>query len=191
MGKLAGQKAEPEKPTAKLTRPAKLKAGHIISKFDCGEDVLNVWLQKRALIAIAEQTAMTFAVCRGRTVVGYYSLAASSISHEECTSSLQRNTPDPVPAMLLARLAVHKPEQGHGIGPDLIQDAFFRVLRVAKNVAAKTLIVHALDEERAKFYRKLGFSDLPAGNAPISLHLPLKRIAAAVAASNQAKAAAT
>jgi predicted N-acetyltransferase YhbS len=185
VGKVADQKATPEKRKVKLTKPAQLRAGHIVLKFDCEEEVLNLWLQKRALSAIAEQTAMTFVVCRGRTVVGFYSLAASSISHADCTSSVRRNSPDPVPAILLARLAVDKSEKGHGLGPDLVQDAALRALRVARNVAAKTLVVHALDEERANFYRKLGFLDLPAGNAPISLHLPLKKIVAAVAAANQ------
>ncbi len=185
MGKVTYQKAAPEKRMAKLTKPARLRAGHIVSNFDCEEEVLNLWLQKRAMPALAEQTAMTFVVCRERTVAGFYSLAASSISHAECTSSLRRNSPDPVPAILLARLAVHKSEKGRGLGPDLVQDAFIRVMRVARNVAAKTLVVHALDEERAKFYRKLGFLDLPIGNVPISLHLPLTKIAAAVGAASQ------
>jgi predicted N-acetyltransferase YhbS len=191
VGKIAGRGAAPEKPQAKLTRPAKLKAGHIVSNFDCGKEweVLNVWLQKRALVAIAEETAMTFVICRGKRVVGYYSLAASSVSHEDCTSSLRRNSPDPVPAVLLARLAVDRSEQGHGLGPDLVQDAFLRVLRVAKNVAAKTLIVHAKDEKGARFYRKLGFTHLPANtdekNAQITLHIPIKKITAAIEAANK------
>jgi predicted N-acetyltransferase YhbS len=184
VGEIIDEKAESEKPKAKLAKPAKLRPGHILTKFDCGEEVMNLWLQKKAMTAVVEQSAMTFVVCRGRTVVGYYSLAASSISREECTSSLRRNVPDPVPAILLARLAVDSGEQGHGLGPALFRDAAVRILKVAKNVAARTLIVHALDEDRAKFYRKLGFLELPTGSGQITLHLPLVRLAASVHRKN-------
>jgi predicted N-acetyltransferase YhbS len=183
VGKVEEQKITTEKQKAKLTKPAKLRAGHIIAKFNCGEEIMNLWLQKRALPAIIDQTAMTFVVCRGRTVVGFYSLAASSVSHADCTSSLRRNSPDPVPAILLARLAVDLSEKGTGLGQDLVRDAALRALRVARNVAAKTLIVHALNEKVAEFYRKLGFLDLQTENAPISLHLPLSKIAAALVAA--------
>jgi hypothetical protein len=121
------QKAGP-KASAKLTEPAPLRAGHILTSFDCSEEVLNLWLIKRALPAIADRTANTFVTCRGRYVAGYYSLAASSIAHAACTSSLRRNAPDPCPAMILARLAVDRREQGSGIGRHLIQDAFKRTL---------------------------------------------------------------
>lgn len=147
---------------------------------------MNTWLQKRALSAMIGNTAMTFVVCRGKTVAGYYSLAASSVSHAECTSALRRNAPDPVPAILLARLAVDKTEQGQGIGPDLLRDAALRTLRVAKNVAAKTLIVHPLSEKRASFYRKLGFRDLPTGEGSITLHLPLDKLVEALLLANPA-----
>jgi predicted N-acetyltransferase YhbS len=181
VGKIEDQKTTTaEKPKSKLTKPARLGAGHIVSKFGCGEEVMDIWLQKRALTASVEQTAMTFVVCRGRTVVGYYSLAASSISHEDCPSSLRRNAPDPVPALLLARLAVHLPEQGQGLGLDLLRDAAFRALRVARNAAAKTLIVHPLNEGKAKFYKRFGFSELSTGSNPGSLHMPLKKLAAAL-----------
>lgn len=170
----------PKKSRAKLTKPARLRANHVILAFDCGEEVMNLWLQKKALPALFDHTAMTFVVCRGKRVVGYYSLAAASVSHAECTSALRRNSPDPVPAILLARLAVDKTEQGQGIGRDLLRDAAFRTLRVAKNVAAKTLIVHPLDEKRASYYKKLGFRDLPTGKGPVSLHLPLNRLVEAL-----------
>lgn len=182
MGKIADQKSPSDKRPSKLTKPAQLRAGHIVSSFDCGEEVLNSWLQKRALPAAAERTAMTFVVCRSKKVVGSYSLAASSVSHSQSTSSLRRNCPDPVPAILLARLAVDAGEQGNGLGQDLMHDAALRALRVANNVAARTLLVHALNEKAANFYKKLGFLDLPTQKPPMTLHLPLAKIAAALAA---------
>jgi predicted N-acetyltransferase YhbS len=181
VGALAGPATADNKTQRKITQPAQLRAGHIISGFNCGEEVHNLWLTKRALPAYAERTANTFVVCRGRRVIGYYSLATASVAHSACTSSLRRNTPDPVPAMILARLAVDLREQGQGIGQDLLFDAQLRVLRAAKHVAARTLLVQALDLHRVEFYRKLGFLPLPNHEgAPLVLHLPLQRIAAAV-----------
>jgi predicted N-acetyltransferase YhbS len=175
MQRKAGPKA-----SAKVTEPAPLRAGHILSSFDCSEEVLNFWLTKRALPALAERTASTFVVCRGKYVIGYYSLAAGSLAHADCTSSLRRNTPNPIPATVLARLAVDRREQGNGIGSHLIQDAMKRTLKAARQVAARTLIVHALTENVANYYRRLGFLDLPRTGEQVTLHLPLERIVVAL-----------
>jgi predicted N-acetyltransferase YhbS len=180
------QKKTSPKAPAKLTKPAPLRAGHYLASFDCGEEVLNLWLSKRALPALAERTANTFVVCRGRRVVGYYSLATASIAHSDTTSSLRRNTPDPIPAMILARLAVDKTEKGNQIGRHLLQDALRRTLAAARYVAARTLLVHALNSDVAAYYRKLGFIDLPAKAGQITLHLTLEKILSAVKAQAQA-----
>jgi predicted N-acetyltransferase YhbS len=171
--------------TEKLTKPAPLRADHVLTGFDCGEEVLNLWLARRALSALAERTANTFVVCRAKRVVGYYSLATASIAHADSTSSLRRNTPDPVPAMILARLAVDRSERGHRIGRHLLQDAMRRTLLAARHVAARTLLVHALNAGVANYYRKLGFVDLPTKDGQITLHLTLEKIAAALKAGTQ------
>lgn len=172
------------KQPAKLTKPAPLRAGHILTGFDCGEEVLNLWLTRRALPAMVERTANTFVVCRGqKRVVAYYSLAAGSIAHADCTSSLRRNTPDPVPAMVLARLAVDNSEKGNQIGRHLVQDAMRRCLLAGRHVAARTIIVHALNSEVVVFYKKFGFIELPAVEGGITLHLTLAKIVAALKAA--------
>jgi predicted N-acetyltransferase YhbS len=170
----------------KLTKPAPLRASHVVTTFDCGEEMLNIWLVRRALAAVAERTANTFVVCRGRGVVGYYSLATASVAHEHCTSSLRRNAPNPVPAMLLARLAVDNAEKGKQIGRHLLQDAMKRSLIAARYVAARTLLVHALTEEVAGYYRQLGFLDLPRSGEQITLYLPLEKIVAALKEASRA-----
>lgn len=172
--------ADKPKPSAKLTKPAPLKAGHILTGFASVEETLNVWLQKRALAAVAAKTASTFVVCRGKKVVGYYSLAAGSISHADCTNSLKQNTPDPVPAFVLARLAVTEAEEGQGIGPALVQDAMRRALQASNYVAARTLVVHALNDKVVGFYKKLGFLELPVREGPRTLHLKIDTIAASL-----------
>jgi len=128
---------------------------------------------------MVERTANTFVVCRGqKRVVAYYSLAAGSIAHADCTSSLRRNTPDPVPAMVLARVAVDNSEKGNQIGRHLVQDAMRRCLLAGRHVAARTIIVHALNSEVVLFYKKFGFIE-----GGITLHLTLAKIVAALKAA--------
>lgn len=166
-----------------LSKPLPLNPSHILDGFSSSENSLNEWLQKRARLALAARTATTFVVCRGKYVVGYYSLATGSLSHADSSSGLRRNTPDPIPTIVLARLAVSQEEAGRGIGHALVQDAMKRSLVAAKHVAARTLVVHALNANVASFYRGLGFIDLPVQEGTISLHLKLETIASALKAA--------
>ena len=145
-----------------------------MSNFDCGEEVLNLWLEKRALPAIAARTANTFVVCRGRQVVGYFSLANSAVAHKDASAKVRRNTPDPIPATLLARLAVDSTEQGQGIGEDLLRDAMRRTLAGAKISASKMLIVHALNAKAHQYYSDRGF--IPLRGDTNALFMPLDTI---------------
>jgi GNAT superfamily N-acetyltransferase len=163
---------------AKLTKPAPLRGGHNLTGFDCGEEVLNVWLRKRALPAIAARTANTFVVCRGRRVIGYFSLANGAVAHKETSAKVRRNMPDPIPATLLARLALDQTEQGHGRGGDLLQEAMKRTLAGAKHSAARLLIVHALNSKASDFYNKHGF--IPLKGETNALYMPLTTIVAAL-----------
>ena len=171
---------------SKLTKPAPLRGGHKWGDFDCGEEVLNIWLRKRALAAMAARTANTFVVCRGRRVVGYFALANGAVAHQETAAKVRRNLPDPLPATILARLAVDKSEQRRGLGQELLQEAMKRVLAGAKHSAARILVVHALNRRAVEFYRKNGFLPLkgetvaPAEGEMIALYMPLETIAAAL-----------
>jgi predicted N-acetyltransferase YhbS len=150
----------------------------MLAEFDCGEPVSNIWLQRRALPAIAARTANTFVVCRGRRVVGYFSLANGAVAHSDTSAKVRQNTPDPIPATVLARLAVDKSEHGKGLGTDLLQEAMKRTLAGAKHAAARLLIVHALNAKAFDYYTKNGFSALQSGSN--ALYMPLETIAAAL-----------
>jgi GNAT superfamily N-acetyltransferase len=174
------------KKQAKLTKPAPLRGGHKLSDFDCGEEVLNIWLRKRALPAIAARTANTFVVCRGRRVVGYFALANGAVAHKETSAKVRRNVPDPIPATILARLAVDKTEQRRGLGQELLQEAMKRALAGAKHSAARILVVHAINSKTVRFYMSNGFRLLgggattPAEGEIIALYMPLDTIVAAL-----------
>lgn len=165
----------PEK-NPKLSKPAVLKAGHVLTGFDCGEESLNAWLNKRALPAIAARTANTFVVCRGKRVVGYFSLSNGAAVHADTSAKVRQNMPDPIPATVLGRLAIDKTEAGKGLGEDLLQDAAKRALAGAKYSAARLLIVHALNDKATRFYEKHGFKALKGDTN--ALYIPLDTLAA-------------
>jgi GNAT superfamily N-acetyltransferase len=142
----------------KLSKPATLKLGHVLSDFDCGRDEVSSWLKTRARKAAENDTARTYVVCRGpKKVVGYYALAAGAVSQTEAPGALRRNTPEPIPVIILALLGVDRSEQGKGIGKDLLADAMRRAIQAAKIIGARALLIHALDGNAANFYIEHGF----------------------------------
>jgi predicted N-acetyltransferase YhbS len=161
-------------PTPRLTRPNPLKQAHKVSEFECGEPALDVWLQKHAFAAVQARTANTFVVCRGRRVVGYYSLATAAVPHESTSAKVRRNTPNPIPAMLLARLARDVSEIGNGLGEDLLADASRRVLAAARHTAARMLIVHPISDRAVEFYARYGF--LPLRGETAAMYKPVAEL---------------
>jgi GNAT superfamily N-acetyltransferase len=156
MGKVTGQTTG----TA-LTAPAPLAAHHELEGFESGVVALDEWLKRRARRNEVEGASRTFVVCAGRRVVGYYSLAAGSILHVEATGKVRRNMPDPVPALLLGRLAVDRSWHGKGLGGDLLQDAVLRAVGAAETVGIRALLVHAISEQAKAFYERHGFRPSP------------------------------
>jgi GNAT superfamily N-acetyltransferase len=139
-----------------LTAPEALTSGHDCSSFCSGEPMLDAWLAQRALKNQASGASRTYVVCCGR-VVGYYSLAVGSASRRSATGAVARNMPDPVPVMLLARLAVDSAWQGRGLGASLLQDAVARTVQAADIAGIRAMLVHALSPDAERFYRYFGF----------------------------------
>lgn len=116
----------------------------------------------------------TYVVCCGNTVVGYYSLAVGSIERRFVAASIKRNMPEPIPVMILARLAVDRRYAGHCIGTGMLRDAVLRTLQAADIAGIRALLVHALNERAASFYRGRGFTASPFD--PLVLFLALNHI---------------
>lgn len=163
-----------------LTPPALLTVEHDCERFDCGERSLNDWLKRRAQEGQRRGAARTYVVCRGddSTVVGYYSLSAGSVIREEAPGSLRRNMPDPVPVIVLGRLAVDTAFQGSGLGSALLKDAMLRALGAAAAIGAAALVVHALDDDLRAYYLRHGFAEHPSDS--LVFYLPMRTIAAAL-----------
>jgi GNAT superfamily N-acetyltransferase len=168
---------------ARLSKPVALKPGHLVSAFDCGRPELTDWLKAWGHRAIEADTARTFVVCRGaKTVVGYFSLAAGAADHtdrgtgERAPRSLRQNSPDPIPVIVLARLAVDKSEQGKGLGAALVREGMRRTAQASRIVGARALLVHALDDALVAYYESIGFRRFnPASR---TLYLPMSTIRA-------------
>lgn len=152
--------------------PEPLAAGHDLDAFACGTAPLDEWLKRRARRNEADGASRTIVCCAGRRVVGYYSLAAGSVLQEAATGKVRRNMPDPVPVVLLGRLAVDKAWQGKGIGADLLLDAVLRVVAAAETVGVRAILVHAISEEAKTFYEKHGFRASPV--EPMTLMITIE-----------------
>ena len=146
-----------------VTAPAPLSAKHDFLDFNCGKPVLDDWLKKKALKNHTEGASRTFVVTDEETaqVAGFYSISTSSVTHDSVPGNVRRNMPDPIPTILLGRLAVDTRYANRGIGTGLMKDCYKRVASVAEQVGVRALLVHALDEESRQFYLHLGFSESP------------------------------
>ena len=141
-----------------LTAPQSLTSDHDVNEFSCGEALLDEWLKRRALANQVSGASRTFVVAdRNGRVYGYYAMAAGAVSHHMATGGVRRNMPDPVPVMVLARLAVDRRAQGIKLGGALLQDAVNRAVNVAQNTGVRALLVHALHERARDFYQYYGF----------------------------------
>ena len=156
-----------------LAAPEPLSIGHRIDAFDCGEPVLDEWLRKRALGNQSSGASRTFVVAdaSGR-VMGYYALAAGAVAHETSTSAVRRNMPDPVPVLVLGRLAVDRQAQGMKLGASLLQDAVKRAIGVSADAGIRALLVHALSEPAKQFYLHYGFQASTLHPMTLMMRLP-------------------
>jgi GNAT superfamily N-acetyltransferase len=155
-----------------LDAPQPLAAHHLLNQFDCGQAALNTWLLRRAMVNQSSGASRTFVVADPEhRVFGYYAMAAGAVSHQEATSATRRNMPDPVPVMVLARLAVDRRTQGLKLGAGLLQDAVKRVLVVSESAGVRALLVHAIDERAKQFYEHYGFLASPLHPMTLMLRL--------------------
>jgi len=156
-----------------LQRPRPIEPTDNTAGFESGEASLDRYLADRALTNHVTDLARCY-VCvdsDGTKVVGYYTLSAVAVEHASLPGPARRNAPDPVPAVLLGRLAVDRKAQGSGLGRLLVRDATLSTLAAADRIGVRLLIVHALHQQAAAFYSTLGFK--PSPTDPLHLYLLL------------------
>jgi GNAT superfamily N-acetyltransferase len=156
----------------KLTAPSRLTDEHNRDAFSCGEPTLDDWLRRQARRNEESGASRTYVVCNGLTVVGYYSLSTGAVIRADAPKRIQRNMPDPIPVMVLGRLATDQRFQGRGIGKALLRDAILRVLQAAEIAGIRAILVHAISDSAKLFYLQNGFLESPT--EPMTLCLPIE-----------------
>lgn len=159
----------------KLLAPEKLTAEHNIAEFECEHLSMTNWLLRRALDNQSKGASQCYVVCddepKGKPVVGFYSLSAGSVEHVIAPRALKKNMPNPIPVVLLGRLAVHTEYQRRGIGVGMLKDAILRSIRAAQGIGAAALLCHAIDANARDFYLKHGFVRSPVEDLTVMLGL--------------------
>lgn len=125
--------------------------------FTSTEPDLDDWLRKRAL-ANEGRTARSYVVCAGPRVVGFYALVNGAVQRAAVTPKMRRNAPDPVPVMIIGRLAVDKAWERRGIGGGMLRDAVLRTLQASEIAGIDAVLVHAVSDPAKRFYLGHGFS---------------------------------
>jgi ribosomal protein S18 acetylase RimI-like enzyme len=168
-----GVKAPPAASRPLYVPPVPITAEHRLDRFDCGKPTLDEWLRAHALDneGKASRTYVVTAAVGEEAghVVGYYTLANGSVVRSEVPKKIRQGLPNPVPVMVLGRLAVDKDHSGRRIGPALLREAMQRTLEASQIAGLRALIVHAMDDEAVSFYAKYGFQVFPAGTRTMFL----------------------
>ena len=157
-----------------ISAPQPLGSHHRLADFDCGEPSLDDWLKRRAAKNQANGSSRTYVVCEQDTVIGYYGLSAGAIGHADAPATMKRNRPDPVPVLMLGRLAIHRHHHQKGIGTALLNDAIRRAIEAANIAGVTALLVHAISEQAKRFYLSRGFIESPV--KPMTLCLMLATV---------------
>jgi len=159
---------------AGLTPPVPISSEHALDDFACGVASLDDWLKKRALRNHASGASRCFIVRERAVVVGYYSLSAGAISHEAAPKAMRRNMPDPLPVLLLGRLAIDRRYHNRGLGSALLRDAMIRAVGIASDTGVFAILLHAISEPARQFYLSRGFRESPL--QPMTLLMTLETV---------------
>ncbi|HUG36261.1 MAG TPA: GNAT family N-acetyltransferase [Candidatus Limnocylindrales bacterium] len=137
--------------------PEHLTPEHDVTAFASGVSALDEWLKRRALNNEKAHASRTYVVTAGGRVVAYYALANGAVALSDAPGRVRRNMPDPVPVMIIGRLAVDLEYQGRGIAQGLLRDAILRTIQAAEIAGIRAILVHAISEEAKRFYVRHGF----------------------------------
>jgi GNAT superfamily N-acetyltransferase len=161
-----------------LSAPVPLADHHQLEDFISGETSLVDWLKRRARANQASGASRTYVVCEDLKVMGYYALASGALTVETAPGKFRRNMPDPIPVVVLARLAVDRSYQGRGVGRALFGNGARRIVHAAYAIGIRGIVVHAISEEARKFYLAIGFDPCP--REPMTLVVTLSDVRAAI-----------
>jgi len=145
--------------------------------FACGEVSLDTYLRQPAAQHQRDGISTTHVLVDAdepARILGYYSLSAARLLLSELQEADRKNLPGyPVPAIRMGRLAIAMNRQGKRHGDYLVANAVARCLSLREHLGVHALIVDALNDHAARFYRTYGFRETAVGSR--TLYLPLGR----------------
>ena len=158
-----------------INPPGPINQHHNLDSFCCGIASLDGWLKNKARRNESIRASRTYVLCNDKDeVIGYYALATGSVAPEQVPRRVKRNMPNPIPVMVLGRLAVDQHYQGQGLGDALLRDAILRILQAAEIAGIKAIIVHAISEQAKEYYAARSFIASPSN--PMTTILPLESL---------------
>jgi GNAT superfamily N-acetyltransferase len=139
-----------------------LGAGHDLDAFDCGQDALSVWLQRHARRATGQGTRTYLLIDEATgAIAGYFAVVPHLVERNDTPRASVRGAPRRIPAILLAKLALHKELHGQGLGGELLAHALSTIVAAARSAGGRLVVVDAIDEHAASFYRAHDFQPSP------------------------------
>ncbi|MGE3289894.1 MAG: GNAT family N-acetyltransferase [Geminicoccaceae bacterium] len=167
-----------------LSAPEPLTAAHEVASVACGRPVLDRWLQIRALANQEKGFTIVMVVHEAGRVVGYYGLAPTAALPATLPRTIRAGQPpNPVPCLLLGQLAADLGWAGRGIGTALLAHALRRCVAGASLIGGRAVVVNALDQEAARFWRRWGF--VASRDDPLVLFRSMQDVAASLAEVNR------
>lgn len=164
---------------ARLAPPVPLTSQHDLSRFDCGQPVLDEWLRNRALKG-ESRFSRTYVTCAGDRVAAFVCISAGSVERAAVPGRLRRNAPENIPVSVIGRLAVARDYAGRGLGADLLSDALRRIAIASRSIGIGAVLVHAKDDQAKAFYMACAeFIEYPADSR--TLFLPIETVIAGFA----------
>lgn len=151
---------------------------HLLDEFDSGIDSLDQWLRRRAGPNQAAGFSRTYVIARNDQVVAYHAVASFTIWRTDATGRARRQSPPQIPAVLLGRLAVDQHVQGGGLGAALLRHAMELTIAAADAIGIRLLVVNAIDERAAAFYRRFGLESSPTN--PLDLMITVNDLRASL-----------
>lgn len=140
----------------------RLTSKHNLEKFESGNQQLNRWLKSAALISDRAGTGRTYLwVDREGKIVAYFTLAPHVVKRDELPKRLGHGSPDSIPCVLIARLALSRGLHGQGLGAVLLVEALRTALEAMKTAGGRLIVVDAIDDAAASFYEHHGFRRIP------------------------------
>ena len=167
-----------------IAGPEPLTAAHDVSEFSCGRPALDRWLKTRALSNQEKGFTAVLVVHEANRVIGYYGLAPTAVVPSILPRSIRTGQPpDPVPCLLLGQLATDLNWIGKGIGTGLLKHALQRCVTAAGLIGGRALIVNAVDDEAADFWKRRGF--IQSKDDPLVLFRSIADIAKSIATASR------